>query len=476
MFEYTNRTRDSVQNIILFFTDSISMFIAYYVSGVIWLIVYKKLGTQIALEQLRTSFATVLLAIFITALFVNVASDFVTRGKFVEFRSVLKKAVIFAAIVAVYELIRKTTEIPRGVYVLTTVGGAFLMYITRYIVKWYLIARNKSKMHASRVIIVTMKDRAQADVKLINKNEDWVRTVAGIVIMDENMVGEDVNGINVVANSHTMMRYIKNEVVDEVFIDLNYKLREQIRPMVMELEDMGVTVHLRVEVLDSFKDFDTSLGHLGSIPVITFANRIFDYKEMLVKRCIDILGGLVGIVIMLIATIFVAPAIKIESKGPLFFKQKRVGKNGRYFYIYKFRSMYVDAEDRLKELMAQNEMSGLMFKMTDDPRITKVGKFIRKTSIDELPQFINVLKGDMSLVGTRPPTVNEFKQYDGHHKRRLSMKPGLTGMWQAYGRNTVQDFEDVVKMDLDYIDHWSIGLDFKIIFKTIATIFTTGGK
>lgn len=476
MFEYTNRTRDSVQNIILFFTDSISMFIAYYVSGVIWLIAYKKLGTQIALEQLRTSFATVLLAIFITALFVNVTSDFVTRGKFVEFRSVLKKAVIFAAIVAVYELIRKMTEIPRGVYVLTTVGGAFLMYITRYIVKWYLIARNKSKMHASRVIIVTMKDRAQADVKLINKNEDWVRTVAGIVIMDENMVGEDVNGINVVANSHTMMRYIKNEVVDEVFIDLNYKLREQMRPMVMELEDMGVTVHLRVEVLDSFKDFDTSLGHLGSIPVITFANRIFDYKEMLVKRCIDILGGLVGIVIMLIATIFVAPAIKIESKGPLFFKQKRVGKNGRYFYIYKFRSMYVDAEDRLKDLMAQNEMSGLMFKMTDDPRITKVGKFIRKTSIDELPQFINVLKGDMSLVGTRPPTVNEFKQYEGHHKRRLSMKPGLTGMWQAYGRNTVQDFEDVVKMDLDYIDHWSIGLDFKIIFKTIATIFTTGGK
>ena len=331
-------------------------------------------------------------------------------------------------------------------------------------------------MHASRVILVTMKDRAQNDVKLINKDEDWVRTVAGIVIIDDNMVGEEFDGINVVANTHTMMRYIKNEVVDEVFIDLDYKLREQIRPIVMELEDMGITVHLRVEVLDSFRDFDTSLGHLGKIPVITFANRIFDYKELFVKRCIDILGGLVGIIITFIAMIFVAPAIKIESKGPLFFKQKRVGKNGRYFYIYKFRSMYVDAEDRLKDLMAQNEMSGLMFKMTDDPRITKVGKFIRKTSIDELPQFINVLKGDMSLVGTRPPTVNEFKQYEGHHKRRLSMKPGLTGMWQAYGRNTVQDFEDVVKMDLEYIDNWSIGLDFRIIFKTILTVITVGGK
>ena len=132
----------------------------------------------------------------------------------------------------------------------------------------------------------------------------------------------------------------------------------------------------------------------------------------------------------------------------------------------------MDAEDRLKELMEKNEMSGLMFKMADDPRITKVGKFIRKTSIDELPQFFNVLKGDMSLVGTRPPTVAEFKQYKGHHKRRLSMKPGITGMWQAYGRNSVVDFEDVVKMDLDYIDNWSLGLDIKILLKTVQTVFS----
>ena len=190
----------------------------------------------------------------------------------------------------------------------------------------------------------------------------------------------------------------------------------------------------------------------------------------------DMLGALVGLLVMLIVMIFVAPAIKLESKGPLFFRQQRVGKNGRIFYIYKFRSMYVDAEERKKELMAQNEMNGLMFKMKDDPRITKVGKFIRKTSIDELPQFINVFFGEMSLVGTRPPTVDEFKQYKGHHKRRLSMKPGITGMWQAYGRNTVSDFEDVVKMDLDYIDHWSLALDVKILLKTIVTVFTDGGK
>lgn len=476
MFNYVNRTRDSVQNIILFFTDSICIFLAYYLSGFIWLVYYKKYGVEYTMNELGINFVSVLVATFITALFTNVTSDFVVRGKFEELKSVVRKMFVFGAVIAIYELLKKDTEIPRGIYVITVVGGGLLIYLTRFIVKWYLLARGRSRAKANRVIVVTMKDRAEITMKQIDKSEDWVRTVAGIIILDEDMIGEEFGNVNVVANAHTMMRYIKNEVVDEVYIDVNYQLREQIKSMVMELEDMGVTVHLKLEVLDSYKDFDTTLGHLGTIPVVTFANRIFDYKELFIKRIFDILGSLVGIVIMLIAMIFVAPAIKLESKGPLFFKQMRVGKNGRYFYIYKFRSMYVDAEDRLKELMEQNEMSGLMFKMTDDPRITKVGKFIRKTSIDELPQFINVLKGDMSLVGTRPPTVNEFKQYEGHHKRRLSMKPGITGMWQAYGRNSVQDFEDVVRMDLDYIDHWSLGLDMKIIGKTIVTVFTNGGK
>ena len=176
-------------------------------------------------------------------------------------------------------------------------------------------------------------------------------------------------------------------------------------------------------------------------------------------------------------TIVLAPILLIESPGPLFFKQKRVGRNGRYFYMYKFRSMYRDAEERKKDLMDQNEMNGLMFKMTDDPRITKVGKFIRKTSIDELPQFFNVLKGDMSLVGTRPPTVDEFKQYEGHHKRRLSMKPGITGLWQVSGRSDIEDFEEVVMLDLQYIDNWCVTEDIKIIFRTFKVIlFGKGAK
>lgn len=476
MRNYVNKSRDSIQNVILFFTDAACIMIAYYLSGMIWLATYKKLSMATTMGQLSGSLITVIIAVLITALFVNVPPDFVKRGKFVEFKSVVKKGIIFGAIVAIYELIRRTDAIPRGVYVLTVVGGIVLMYATRFLVKFYLISRSRSFMHSTNVIVITMKNRAKRIVKELRDGEDWSVTIAGVIVMDEDQTGRAISKYSVVANKDTMMDYIKREIVDEIYIDVDSRMREELRPMVLQFEDMGITVHLRLDVLDGFKDFNTTMGTFNSIPVVTFSNREFDAKDMTVKRAFDIVGGFVGVIIMFIAMIFVGPFIKLESPGPLFFKQKRVGKNGRYFYIYKFRSMYVDAEERKAALMAQNEMNGLMFKMDDDPRITKIGKFIRKTSIDELPQFINVLKGDMSLVGTRPPTVNEFKQYEGHHKRRLSVKPGITGMWQAYGRNSVKDFEDVVKMDLDYIDNWSLGLDIKILCKTVVTVFTEGGK
>ena len=197
--------------------------------------------------------------------------------------------------------------------------------------------------------------------------------------------------------------------------------------------------------------------------------------QKVIKRWLDIIccGG--AMIFLWPVFLIIALLIKLDSKGPVYFKQKRVGIHKTHFYIYKFRSMYKDAEERKAALMEKNEMKGLMFKMTDDPRVTKVGKFIRATSIDELPQFWNILKGDMSLVGTRPPTVDEFQQYEARHKRRLSMKPGLTGMWQVSGRSNIEDFEEVVRMDLDYIDNWSLQLDAKIILKTIVVIFKKVG-
>lgn len=191
---------------------------------------------------------------------------------------------------------------------------------------------------------------------------------------------------------------------------------------------------------------------------------------LLAKRCIDVIGALCGIILLLFLFIIIAIAIKVEDpKGPVFFKQKRIGKDGKEFYMYKFRSMVTDAEERLKELLKYNEISGAMFKMKEDPRITKIGRFIRKTSIDELPQLWNVLKGDMSLVGPRPPLPREVAEYTTHDMQRLLVVPGCTGLWQVSGRNDL-NFHQMVELDLQYIQKRNLMFDIKIILKTVKVL------
>ncbi len=245
--------------------------------------------------------------------------------------------------------------------------------------------------------------------------------------------------------------------------------------MVCKFEEMGLTCHYNVDLFNRSNP-NTYVQQMAGYSVISFALKTMDSRRLLIKRLVDIIGALVGLAMTAVITPFVALAIRLDSPGPVFFSQTRIGKNGRRFKIWKFRSMYTDAEARKKELSAQNEVRGLMFKMEDDPRITKVGRFLRKTSIDETPQFLNILVGDMSLVGTRPPTEDEFEQYNGYYRRRMSITPGLTGMWQVSGRSDIQDFEEIVKLDLEYIDNWSLGLDIKILFMTVFTVLGRKGS
>lgn len=470
------QTKERIQNFILFFTELICLIISFYAAGIIWLIGYKHFSYSFAFNELNGNILSVLVSYLLLIVIDTGAENFTSRGYFVELKEVIKKYILFACIIAIYELLRRKEELfPRGVYVIMFVFVIVSVYSCRLIIKRVLINHNKSG-NAIRLIAITTKERAERNSSLREDTADWMRRLDSFAIVDQDMTGREIGGIPVVASAETVMTYIRRGVADEVYIDIGYDSVEHLRPMILELEDMGVTVHIKIDIMDAFSDFDVAFGKLGDSVVATFAHRLYAYKKLFIKRCADIVGSIIGIIIMSICMIFVAPAIKLDSPGPIFFKQKRVGKGGRFFYIYKFRSMYVDAEERKRELAAENEMQGLMFKVTDDTRITKVGKFLRKTSIDELPQFINVLKGDMSLVGTRPPTIDEFKQYAGHHKRRLTMKPGITGMWQAYGRNTVTDFEDVVKMDLQYIDNWSLSLDIKILLKTVFTVLKETGR
>lgn len=240
---------------------------------------------------------------------------------------------------------------------------------------------------------------------------------------------------------------------------------------------MGITVHIKLaRVADDSSN--QIVEKLEGYTVLSTSINMVSAGQLIFKRTMDICGGLVGMLLTGIIFIFVAPIIYIKSPGPIFFKQVRIGKNGKKFNIYKFRSMYMDAEERKKELMAQNDIKdGMMFKMDNDPRIIKgIGNFIRDYSLDEFPQFWNVLIGDMSLVGTRPPTVDEWEKYEMHHRSRLAFKPGLTGMWQVSGRSNITDFEEVVRLDTEYIKKWSPGLDIMILFKTVAVVLGKVGS
>ncbi len=193
------------------------------------------------------------------------------------------------------------------------------------------------------------------------------------------------------------------------------------------------------------------------------------------KRLLDIIGALVGLAITAILFVPIAIAIQLDNPGPILYSQIRCGVQGQTFRIWKFRSMVNNADALKKNLASQNQASGHIFKMKDDPRITRVGRILRKTSLDEFPQFLNVLFGEMSLVGTRPPSLDEVANYDRHHWQRLTVKPGITGEWQANGRSSVTDFEDIVQMDLDYQAKWSVLYDVKLLVKTVWVVFAKKG-
>jgi exopolysaccharide biosynthesis polyprenyl glycosylphosphotransferase len=295
--------------------------------------------------------------------------------------------------------------------------------------------------------------------------------VMGVVVVDKDMSGQEIQGIPVIANADNLFEYLRTNVVDEVFLDGNTRASEE--SLAGRLVEQGLTVHMSLIHTNNLMP-NRIMETYGDYVVLTTSMHIANNRQAFFKRLMDIVGSIIGLILAAIAFVIFAPVIKIQSPGPVFFTQTRIGKNGRRFRFYKFRTMYVDAEQRKKDLMDQNEMQGNMFKMENDPRIIPIGHFIRKYSIDELPQFWNVLKGDMSLVGTRPPTEDEFKEYEYHHKARLGIRPGLTGMWQVSGRSKITDFERVVELDTEYITNWTLGLDVFILFKTIGVVL--GGK
>lgn len=410
--------------------------------------------------------------------------DFLTRGYVVELLSVIRLvAIITVPSITLVYFLDWSKFLSRFVILNFIWIDIVLTLVARLIFKSAFRKHISSDQNVIKVVVVSEKELMEKTVRNLIKSGSTVgyKVVrAYCVDVDKNSpdANDDwyIDDVHVHYGMENLTERLITDPFDEVFINTPNIPQRNMEDIILGFEEMGVTTHYNLELPDLGKAVSV-VGDFLNYTVISYTMFRSSYKRLFIKRIFDIIGGFVGLILTGIITIFLAPAIKLDSPGPVFFSQTRIGKNGRRFKIYKFRSMYIDAEERKKELMDQNEMSGLMFKMEDDPRVTKVGKFIRKTSLDEFPQFLNVLKGDMSLVGTRPPTENEFQEYNEHYRRRLSMTPGLTGMWQVSGRSDIQDFDEIVRLDLKYIDNWSLTEDFKILLKTVGVVlFSKGAK
>lgn len=425
------------------------------------------------------------LADICTVFFLEDYGGIMRRGYFKEFKSTLKHVAAVSVIEITYLFLSKSADnFSRLSFILFAVFAIGLVYTERVLWKSYLLNHKKVFYKKKAILIITTKNRAKSVLKTFRDNTyNELKIIGAVIVDDDSLVDTKIEGVPVVCQIDKALDYLQTRWVDGIFINVRrgVMLPENFTETCI---NMGITVNTKIAHIDKGSK-NQKLDTLGGYVVLSSNIHMVSLRQLIIKRTIDIIGSIVGLLFTGLLTLFIGPILYFSSPGPIFFSQVRLGKNGRRFKIYKFRSMYMDAEERKKELMEKNEMQGLMFKMEADPRIigsgedgTKkgIGCFIRKTSIDEFPQFWNVLKGEMSLVGTRRSTLDEWEHYEHHHRGRMAVKPGLTGMWQVSGRSDITDFEEVVNLDMQYIKNWNIGLDIKILLKTVLVVFAGSGS
>lgn len=451
--------------------------------------------------------AIILVAVdILAAVIFNTMHNVMKRGELRELAETAKHVALVLLFMSLYLFSTQTGDTYSRITIYLTAGFHLILgYTVRLFWKPMVHRINKGKSKGTMVLVA---DESAVRQVLKKATELDGFEYAGIVLSNRDATGKKIRGIPVVSSLENAADYICREWVDEVFIypehlaDLKMaslettgnqgeesaeKTDEQsgVARLIEQCREMAVPVHIRLPITSSGgKSF---MEKVGGYDVLTMTANYASPAQLLMKRLFDILGGLVGSILAVMILAVFGPVIQKKSPGPVLFRQTRIGQNGKRFTIYKIRTMNLDAEAAKKELMEQNRAAdGMTFKLDFDPRIignriedgkqkTGIGEFLRRNSLDEFPQFFNVLRGDMSLVGTRPPTEDEWERYKYHHRARLATKPGLTGMWQVSGRSKITDFEEVVRLDTAYINNWSIGLDLQILVKTVRAVLKKDG-
>lgn len=384
--------------------------------------------------------------------------------------SIFKAVSLDFAVVSTGIFLIKIANYSRMFLLIFAVLTFLTIYLQRLLAYIYINKISYNNFNIHNILIVGPRERSELVKELMEKQLSWGHKVVGrLSLQPEACISSDCLG-----PVERLPEILRHKEIDEVIFALNGDRGIALSELLHECRRLGVLVRILPSLWQA-DDASISVEKCQSVPFITIKSANFNATGLLYKRIMDIIGGLAGTILFCIMYPLIATAIKWDSTGPVIFKQKRVGQHGRIFDVYKFRSMYENAEELKKELIQKNEMNGSMFKLQDDPRVTRVGKFLRMTSLDEFPQFLNVLKGEMSLVGTRPPTVDEVTTYQPDHLKRLSAKPGITGLWQVSGRNEIRDFDQVVELDCRYLDNWRFSDDLKIIFKTFYVVLKRKG-
>lgn len=384
-------------------------------------------------------------------------------------KSALLSVIAFGSIFFILQM-KFTSRLYIGIFTLTT--GLCLIGEKR-LISTFLDQIHEHGFNQVNLLIVGTGRRAQEFIRAVKDNANWGLRIVGLIDDEHGMYGKEIEGYRVLGRIQDIPFILHRKVIDRVIFVVPRLWLHRLDDVILACEREGIATSISMDLYD-LRIAKMRQTNFNNFPLLEFET--FNAKEwqLFIKRAIDIALSLFFVILASPIYLFTAISIKLSSKGPVFYSQVRCGVNGRKFTLYKFRSMIVGAEMKKKMLDKINEMDGPVFKIKHDPRITKVGRIIRKLSIDELPQFLNVLKGDMSIVGPRPPLPVEVEMYELWQRRRLSFKPGITCVWQVSGRNNI-NFDRWMEMDLEYIDSWSLWLDFKILIKTFAVVLTGYG-
>jgi exopolysaccharide biosynthesis polyprenyl glycosylphosphotransferase len=429
-------------------------------------------GPLVPLEEYWPFLILTLLLWIVGTWFFRVYESFRTRSVWPEIGRIAKATASVALIhIAAIFFLRLHEDVSRlffGTYFALTFA---LLATNRLVLRRVAHSVRRGGVNTRVFAVVGSGELAHDVVRTAEEHPEWGFQFAGH-ILDAQGAGNPKPEL-VLGTVAQLGQILDDNVIDEVIFAVPRERLAHIEGAFRLCQEQGASARVCLDLFD-VGGARVAFGDMDGLPMLSFSRAPTDEVALFFKRAFDVVSSAVAVLLLSPAFIATAIAVKADSPGPVFFRQTRVGKNGRPFKMLKFRSMYVDAEDRLESLRAQNEASGPVFKMRNDPRVTRVGRFIRRTSLDELPQFLNVLSGEMSIVGPRPPVPAEVKQYQRWQRRRLSVKPGITCTWQVSGRSDIS-FDQWMKLDLEYIDTWSLWHDIQICCRTVPAVLLSRG-